>query len=456
MALKTIFSCQNCGYQSPKWLGRCPECRQWSTLAEEPVATFINDIARQPGPEGIALSCPPQRLSDIKTDYLLRVNTGIGELDRVLGGGLVNGCVLLVGGEPGIGKSTLMLQASGMISRDKKVLYISGEESVNQLKLRSKRIKLDFNNFFIVSETNVMRIVSYIKELKPYMAVIDSVQTIYNPEFPQSAGTVTQIKESAGLLALTAKALGVCVFFIGHITKEGIIAGPKVLEHIVDSVIYFEGQRESDLRVLRAIKNRFGATDEIGIFSMDAAGLKEVRNPSNIFISHRQLPVPGASTMSALEGSRAILVEIQALVSLSSYGMPRQRSTGLDPNRMSLLVAGLIKNIGINLANQDVFLNVVGGVRADEPACDLAACVSIYSSFKEKPVRRDTVIMGEVGLCSEVRSISRINLRINEAKRMGYRRIVMPASDLDKARGTGEMELIGVGSVKQALGEVFD
>jgi len=454
MALKTLFSCQNCGYQSPKWLGRCPECQQWGTLIEEPVA-IISDIVRQRSSGEITRTCPPQKLSDIKTDYLLRTSTGIGELDRILGGGLVEGCVLLVGGEPGIGKSTLMLQVSGMISRDRKVLYVSGEESVNQLKLRSERVKLAFNKFYIVNETDVTRIISYIKEFKPYMVVVDSVQTLYSPEFSQSAGTVTQIKESASLLTAAAKALGVCVFFIGHITKEGIIAGPKILEHIVDSVIYFEGQRESGLRVLRAIKNRFGATDEVGIFSMDAEGLKEVKDPSNIFISRRQDPIPGSSTMSVIEGTRAILVEIQALVSASTYGMPRQRSMGFDPNRMSLLVAGLVKNIGVNLVNQDVFLNVVGGVRVDEPASDLAACVSICSSFQEKPVRRDTVIIGEVGLCSEVRGVSRINLRINEAKRMGYRRIVMPASDLENASSVKDVELAGVNSVAQALGVVF-
>jgi DNA repair protein RadA/Sms len=454
MTRKTIFSCQNCGYQSPKWLGRCPECERWNTLIEESVG-ILGDIVKQNGLGDMISICPPQKISNIKTNSVFRSSTGISELDRVLGGGLVEGSVLLIGGEPGIGKSTLMLQASGMVSRNKKVLYISGEESTGQIKLRAERIKLLFENFYIVNETNVSRIISYIKELKPYMVVVDSVQTIYNSEFSQSAGTVTQIKESAGLLTSAAKALGICVFFIGHITKEGIIAGPKILEHIVDSVIYFEGRKESDLRVLRAIKNRFGATDEVGIFSMGEQGLVEVKDPSNIFMSQRQVSMPGASVTPVIEGTRSILVEIQALVSSSGYNMPRHRAMGFDSNRMPLLIAGLIKNVGINLSSQDVFINAVGGVRVNEPASDLAGCLSICSSFKGKPLRADTVVMGEVGLCSEVRSVSQINLRINEAKRMGYRRIIIPASDLINAKKPKEIELIGVKSVGQAIEEAF-
>ncbi|MFA5068592.1 MAG: DNA repair protein RadA [Candidatus Omnitrophota bacterium] len=454
MALKTVFSCQNCGYQSAKWVGRCPECERWNSFVQEPAAGCDLPLT----PRGIAEltdSCPPRKLSDVRTECPLRVATGIGELDRVLGSGIVEGSVILLGGEPGIGKSTLMLQVSAVMSRDRKILYVSGEESANQLKLRSERIDASFDKFYIVNETNASLIISYMKQLQPWAVIVDSVQTLYSPEFGQSAGTVTQIKESSALLTAAAKALGICVFFVGHITKEGVIAGPKLLEHIVDSVVYFEGQRESSLRVLRAIKNRFGATDEVGIFSMTDQGLKEIKEPSYIFTARRQSLVPGSCVMAALEGIRVILIEIQALVSPSNYGISRQKAMGFDPNRMSLLAAGLVKNIGINLINHDIFLNVVGGVRVDEPASDLAACVSICSSFKDKPARNDTVVAGEVGLCSEVRSVPQIRLRINEAKRMGFKRIVMPASDLNDAGVHKNMELIGVDNVQQALGEVF-
>jgi DNA repair protein RadA/Sms len=450
MAVKTIFSCQNCGYQSPKWLGRCPECEKWNTLAEEAVGRSDMPDER-PLANGIVQPGLLQRLSDIKPNNISRVSTSIVELDRVLGGGLTRGSVLLVGGEPGIGKSTLMLQLSGIMSRHNTVLYISGEESLDQLKLRSERIQLKSDQLYLLNETDLARIMKHIKQLKPSMVVIDSIQTVYNSEFSQSAGTVTQIKESAAMLTLLCKSLGISLFLIGHITKEGIIAGPKILEHIVDSVIYFEGQRESPCRILRAIKNRFGATDEVGIFSMDSDGLKEIKDPSSIFVANRKNPLPGSAVTSVLEGTRPILVELQALVVSSNFGMARQRSMGFDSNRVTLLTAGLSKNIGINLANQDVFLNVVGGVKVNEPASDLCACIAICSSFKEKPVRRDTVILGEVGLCSEVRGILHINARLSESKRMGYKRAIIPASDLDSVKGDSGIELIGVESVEQAL-----
>jgi DNA repair protein RadA/Sms len=454
MALRTIFSCQNCGYQSPKWLGRCPECEKWNSLSEEIIGKE-EPFGKRPAAGGMAPPAILQKLSDIKTDNLLRISTDIGELDRVLGGGLTKGSVLLVGGEPGIGKSTLMLQVSGIISKERKVLYISGEESLQQLKLRSARINLESDKLYLANETDLVRIIDYIKDLKPYMVVIDSIQTIYNPEFSQSAGTVTQIKESAALLASVCKTLGVSLFFIGHITKEGIIAGPKILEHIVDSVIYFEGQRESQFRILRAVKNRFGAIDEIGIFSMDSDGLKEIKDPSGILVSKREKPMPGSAITSVIEGTRPLLVEVQALVSPSIFGMPRQRSMGFDLNRIALLVAGLSKNLGMNLANQDIFLNIVGGVRINEPAADLCACVAVCSSFKNRPVSTDTVILGEIGLCSEVRGISGINARLNEARRMGYNRAIVPVSDLDSIKNNLGIDIAGVENVEQALNEVF-
>lgn len=454
MQTKTVFICQNCGYQSPKWLGKCPECDKWNSFTEESLDNNIEKRNRSVIAD-IVLSDGPQKLSAIEQRDLLRTNTRIGELDRVLGGGLVEGSAVLVGGEPGIGKSTLMLQVSNIISKERRVLYVSGEESLSQIKLRAERLGLSSDNLYIVNETDLVRIIEYIKEIKPYMAVIDSIQTVYSPQFLQNAGTVTQIKESAGILTALAKSIGVSVFIIGHITKEGVIAGPKVLEHIVDSVIYFEGQKESPLRILRAIKNRFGTTDEVGIFSMEQDGLKEVKDPSGIFISHKNNPLPGSSITAVIEGTRPFLVEIQALVTASGFGMARQRSMGFDLNRMILLIAGLQKNLGLNLANQDIYLNVAGGVRVNEPASDLAVSVAVSSSFKEKPVRQDTVIMGEVGLTSEVRGISQIGARVNEAKRLGYKRCIIPVSDRKSLKNITGIELIGVDNVAQAFEELF-
>ncbi len=454
MQTKTVFMCQSCGYQSPKWLGRCPECNKWNSFVEE---SFDNNITKSSRSiiSDLVSSNRPQRLSAIQPKDLLRTNTRIGELDRVLGGGLVEGSAVLVGGEPGIGKSTLMLQVSHIISKERRVLYISGEESLSQIKLRTQRLGISSDNLYIVNETDLVRIIEYIKDIKPYMAVIDSIQTVYNPQLLQNAGTVTQVKESAGMLTVLAKSSGVSVFIIGHITKEGVIAGPKVLEHIVDSVIYFEGQKESPLRILRAIKNRFGPTDEVGVFSMEQDGLKEVKDPSGIFIPHKNNPLPGSSITAVIEGTRPFLVEIQALVTASGFGMARQRSMGFDLNRMILLIAGLQKNLGLNLTNQDIYLNVAGGVRVNEPASDLAVTVAIASSFKDKPIRQDTVILGEVGLTSEVRSITQTGARVNEAKRLGYKRCIIPASNCKSLKSITGIKLIGVDNVSQAFEELF-
>ncbi len=454
MQIRTVFICQSCGSQSPKWLGRCPECDEWNSFTEE-----SSREGSDKGPRSIIAdiisSDAPKKLSAIEQKDLLRTDTGIGELDRVLGGGLVRGSAVLVGGEPGIGKSTLMLQAANIISKERRVLYVSGEESLSQIKLRAQRLGLSSENLYIVNETDLVRIIEHIKEIKPYMAVIDSIQTTYCPNFSQNAGTVTQIKECAGMLTVLAKSSGASVFMIGHITKEGAIAGPKVLEHIVDSVIYFEGQKESPFRILRAIKNRFGATDEVGIFSMEEDGLKEVKDTSGIFIQHKDNPLPGSSIAAVIEGTRPFLVEIQALVTASGFGMARQRSMGFDLNRMILLIAGLQKNIGLNLADQDIYLNVAGGVRVNGPASDLAVSVAIASSFKNTLVRQDTVIMGEVGLTSEVRGISQVGARVNEAKRLGYKRCVIPASDYKNLKNIKGIKLIDVDNVSQAFEELF-
>lgn len=450
MVIKTIYTCQSCGYQSPKWLGRCPDCTQWNSLIEENISDISTQRKSAMGDIITAVSSP-QKLSEVKIEDYPRASTRIGELDRVLGGGLVKGSVVLIGGEPGIGKSTLMLQASNVISKERRVLYVSGEESAGQMKLRAERLGACSDNLYLLNESNLDRIMDYIKELKPELVVIDSIQIVYNPAFSQSPGSVTQIKECAGCLTALAKSLGVSVFIIGHITKEGFIAGPKILEHIVDSVIYFEGERQAVFRILRAVKNRFGPTDEVGIFSMGAEGLTEIKDPSGIFISHRKKAQAGSSVMAAVEGSRPLLVEIQALVSRSNFGMARQRSMGFDLNRLVLLVAVLEKNLGLNLSDYDVFLNVVGGVKVNEPASDLAACVAIVSSFKEGPIRPDTVIIGEVGLTAEVRSVSQMPIRIKEAQRLGFKRCIIPGADAENLSKGSKTELIGVDTVKEAL-----
>jgi DNA repair protein RadA/Sms len=420
-------------------------------MAEETFAKETADIyKRNSALTDIVTPVAPQKLAEIKAEDVLRTRTTIGELDRVLGGGLVKGSVVLIGGEPGIGKSTLMLQVASQLSKVQQVLYVSGEESARQIKLRAQRLGISSENLYILNETNLTSIIDYIKDLKPHLVVIDSIQIVYNPNFSQSAGTVTQIKESAGILTTVAKSLGITVFIIGHITKEGFIAGPKILEHIVDSVIYFEGEKNSTFRILRAIKNRFGPIDEVGIFSMDENGLSEIKDPSGVFISDRKNIAAGTAIMSTIEGTRPILVEIQALVSPSNFGMARQRSTGFDFNRMVLLAAVLEKSLGLNLSTYDVFLNIVGGVKVIEPASDLAACTAIISSFRDKPVKADTVIIGEVGLTSEVRSVSHIQQRCSEAQRLGFKRCIIPASNLNGLRERLTLELIGVNTVKEA------
>ncbi|NQT90912.1 MAG: DNA repair protein RadA [Candidatus Omnitrophica bacterium] len=449
MVTKTIFACQSCGYQSPKWLGRCPDCAQWNSLAEEAVGGTVTQGRFHA--LDIVSTDAPQRLSEIETQDHIRTSTNIAELDRVLGGGLVKGSVVLIGGEPGIGKSTLMLQASNIISSNEKVLYISGEESTRQMKLRADRLKVASENLYLLSETSLERIIGHIKELSPHLVVIDSIQTVYTSALGTSAGSPGQIRECAGVLTVLAKSLGISVFIIGHITKEGFIAGPKMLEHIVDSVVYFEGERHAAFRILRAIKNRFGPTDEVGIFQMGSAGLTEIKDPSGIFISHRQGALTGTSVVAAIEGTRPLLVELQALVTRSNFGMARQRSTGFDFNRMVLLIAVLEKNIGLNLSNHDVFLNVVGGVKVNEPASDLAACIAIASSFKEAPIRQDTVIIGEVGLGAEVRSTSQVQIRVNEAQRLGFKRCLIPKCDAGGLKAPPGLKLLPVADIKEAL-----
>lgn len=451
---KTIFTCQNCGYQAPKWLGKCPDCGSWNSLVEEQYGAIMPaSEVMSIGSEGL----PPQSIMAIVTKEEGRLKTELAEFDRVLGGGLVIGSVVLIGGDPGIGKSTLLLQALNKLAQKNiPVLYVSGEESLRQTKMRAERIGVNSPNLFVLAENSLEKIIAEIKKLKPKVAVIDSIQTIYTSQLPSAPGSISQVRESAGKLMLHAKSSGLSTFIIGHVTKEGAIAGPRVLEHMVDTVLYFEGDRGHPYRILRAVKNRFGSTNEIGVFEMKEGGLEEVANPSELFLAERPIDVPGSVVISSLEGSRPILVELQALVSPTSYGMPRRTAIGVDPNRLSLLVAVLEKKVGMNLSQQDIFVNVAGGVRVEEPAVDLGLISAIASSFLDKPIFSKAMVIGEVGLAGEVRGIHQAEIRLKEAAKLGFKKCLLPRSNqLRIASGFIGLELIGVGSVEEALEVLF-
>ncbi|MCM8792582.1 MAG: DNA repair protein RadA [Candidatus Omnitrophica bacterium] len=454
MKAKTIFSCQNCGYQSSKWLGRCPDCNMWNSFIEE---NYLDTSIKTR--ERVSLyKEEPVLLRDVKLEEKTRLTTNIEELDRVLGGGLVCGSVILLGGEPGIGKSTISLQLSNSLTHaGYTVFYVSGEESVSQTRIRANRLLKDRirDNFYIVSQTDLSLILEYIKKITPHVVIIDSIQVIFDPSVGSSAGTISQIRECAGILAHLAKSTNTVLIIIGHVTKEGIIAGPKVLEHIVDTVLYFEGDRFSTLRILRAVKNRFGSTNEIGVFEMTSEGLQEVKSPSEIFLSERPQEIPGSVISAVLEGSRPLLIEIQALVSRGGFGYARRRTQGFDYNRLGLLVAVLEKRLGISLENEDVFVNVVGGIKVEDPALDLAVVLAIISAFKEKVVLKDSVIFGEIGLGGEVRSINQAMLRIKEAERLGFKNIFLPKNNLKNLNYKNKIKLIGVGNLKEILPLVF-
>jgi len=444
--VKTIFSCQQCGYQSAKWLGRCPDCDNWNTLVEE---TQIPQ--NQPLRYQHTLQEAPKSLADISTSDDARQSTQIKELDRILGGGIVSGSVVLVGGEPGIGKSTLLLQACCKLADNGSILYVSGEESTHQTKLRATRLGKIPKNLYIVNETNVDLITQYIQKLKPALVIIDSIQVMYSPSLSSSPGSVSQVRESSGHIISLAKSSNIPVFLVGHVTKEGFLAGPRVLEHMVDTVLYFEGQRQTSFRILRAVKNRFGSTNEIGVFQMTGEGLSEVENPSQLLLSERPEKATGSVVVPCIEGTRPILLEVQALVSRSNLTMPRRWATGLDYNRVALLIAVLEKRIGLGLASQDVFVNVVGGVKIQEPAADLGICVAIASSLKESPLGHEDIILGEVGLSAEVRAVTQAEARIIEAQRLGFKRCIIAKNNLKNLKKKSSIELIGVETVGQAL-----
>jgi DNA repair protein RadA/Sms len=445
--IKTIFTCQQCGYQSAKWLGRCPDCNNWNTLVEEAQIT-----ENQPSRYQFSTPEPPQSLLHVAATGQLRQSTQIKELDRVLGGGIVAGSVVLVGGEPGIGKSTLLLQACcGLGDAEGIILYVSAEESIQQTKLRATRLGKIPQNLYIVNQTNVDLIAEYIKKYSPLLVVIDSIQVMYSAQFSSTPGSVTQVRECAGLLTSLAKASNIPIFLVGHVTKEGFLAGPRVLEHMVDTVLYFEGQRHTAFRVLRAVKNRFGSTNEIGVFQMTGLGLEEVNNPSQLLLSERPKKTCGSVVVPCLEGTRPLLVEVQALVSRSNLTMPRRWCSGLDYNRIALLIAVLEKRVGLGLVGQDIFVNVVGGVKIQEPAIDLGIALAVASSLKEVSIEQDVVVLGEVGLSAEVRAVTSAQPRILEAQRLGFKRCIICKNNLKQLKVKGSIEIVGVDTVAQAF-----
>lgn len=445
MKNKIVFVCQNCGYQTPKWLGRCPDCNHWNSLVEEiNVATVFQN-------QGFSYGNMPSLLAEVDIKDIPRIKTNIQELDRVLGGGIVPGSVILIGGSPGVGKSTLALQFANNIRNKGSILYISGEESAAQSRLRADRLGAISKSVYILSETNLSLILQQIDNLNPCVVIIDSIQVIYSPDYPSSAGSVGQVRECAGRLVNLAKSKGISIILIGHVTKEGVIAGPRVLEHLVDTVLYFEGDRFTQFRILRAVKNRFGSTNEIGIFEMLQGGLIEIQNPSKMFLAERQRETFDSIVVPCIEGTRPILVEVQALTSPSSFGVATRRTIGLDYNKTLLLIAVLEKRAGFILKNFDIFVNVAGGVKITEPAADLGIAIAIASSFKEAKTNSSDVALGEVGLGGEVRSIIQIEPRLKEAAKLGFKRCILPHNNLNSIHFKPELELIPVNTVNQAL-----
>ena len=447
--VKTKYVCQNCGYSTPRWTGRCPDCDEWNTLVEE----IINTGKRTHSKSSSLLkeSADLKSISDITRSNSIRFKTGITELDRVLGGGVVEGSVILIGGDPGIGKSTLMLQIANNLN-SKKILYVSGEESGIQIKLRCERLNYDLKNFYVLSETSLEIIEAVIEKEKPQIIVIDSIQTIFHPDIDSAPGTISQLRESTAMLMKISKSLNIPIFIVGHITKDGIIAGPKVLEHMVDVVLQFEGEKTHFYRILRGIKNRFGSTNEIGIFEMTDKGLKEVLNPSEVFLSQRNYGASGCVISASIEGTRPILIEVQALVTSTSYGIPQRTSMGFDYKKLNILIAVLEKKLGLFLNKSDIFLNIAGGVKIDEPAIDLAVGMSIYSSLKDIPIDSETVMLGEIGLSGEIRTISYIDKRIKEAAKLGFKKILVPNGNLKNLnKKKYKTEIIGVEKIKNAV-----
>ena len=445
-AKKSVFFCQNCGHEESKWLGQCPACKEWNTFVEEKVTSVKAGTVRDKKEAQIVA------LSSVETDEDERMMTEMAELDQVLGGGIVPGSLVLVGGDPGIGKSTLLLQVcQRLAAMNKKILYISGEESLKQIKLRANRMGDFSHTLFLLCETNLDMIRNVIEQQTPDMVVIDSIQTMYNEEVGSAPGSVSQVRESTNILMQLAKGLGISIFIVGHVTKEGTVAGPRVLEHMVDTVLYFEGDRHASYRILRAVKNRFGSTNEIGVFEMQKRGLVEVENPSEFMLSGRPEHASSSVVACAMEGTRPMLMEIQALVCKSSFGMPRRTAAGLDYNRVNLLMAVLEKRAGLPLSSYDAYVNIAGGIRMNEPAADLGIVMAIASSYKNKPVSEDAIVFGEVGLSGEVRAVIMPEQRVAEAKKLGFKTCILPEVSVKGLGQVEGIEVIGVRSVNQAM-----
>ena len=452
MKTKTTFHCQACGHQALRWLGRCPDCGGWNTLKEErlPAAPKGRQALLK---TALSVATP---ISDIEIVGEPRSSTGMGEFDHVLGGGVVPGSVMLMGNDPGIGKTTLLLQAlPALAPSGEQVLYISGEESPQQIKMRGSRLNIGGTHLLVLGETSLEQIFKSIQAVQPIAVVVDSIQTVYTEQLTSAPGSISQVQEVAGQLMWFAKRSNVPVFIIGHVTKEGAIAGPRLLEHIVDTVLYFEGDKSHSFRILRAVKNRFGSTNEIGVFEMKEGGLEEVGNPSELFLAERPQRSTGSVVVSSLEGTRPILVELQALVSGTNYAMPKRMANGVEPNRLSLLLAVMEKRLGMHLSGQDVYVNVVGGIHIDEPAIDLGIVAAVTSSLRESPIDFTTLVMGEVGLGGEVRAISQAELRIREAAKMGFKRCLLPERNVAKLEPIEGIELIGIHEVGDALDAVL-
>ncbi len=445
---KSFFVCQDCGSQSQKWLGRCPDCGAWNSFVEERSAPAGERRAEAPVLGGGAAL----RYADVDAVVAERLSTGIGEFDRVLGGGIVPGSLILLGGEPGIGKSTLLLQAAAEFARRAgPVLYCSGEESEYQIKMRGERLGVGDAPLYLLAETCVERVLEEAARLKPALLIVDSIQTVFSMKLASAPGSVGQVRQAATDFLFTAKGQTLPTIVVGHVTKDGSLAGPKVLEHVVDTVLYFEGERHHSHRIVRAVKNRFGAVSELGVFEMTGTGLRPVGNPSQLFLAERPMNVPGSSVMCSMEGSRPILVEVQALVSAATYGNARRTASGLDQNRLSLLLAVLDKRAGLNLSTDDVFVNIAGGLSVSEPAADLAVVAAVASSLRNRPVHGDAVVFGEVGLAGEVRATSQAPLRLREAAQLGFARCIVPEGNVAPSDAPRGVEVIGVRTVGEAL-----
>lgn len=457
---ETAFFCRECGYESAKWSGQCPACKAWNTFVEEPVSKAkqvrgLADVTRNKTNKpqtGGKMRVEPVSLSAVSTKDRDRVTTHIRELDRVLGGGIVGGSLVLVGGDPGIGKSTLLLQMCYNLAADgKRVLYISGEESLSQIKLRAQRIGNASDTLMVLCETSLEQIEDVLVETKPEIVIIDSIQTMYREEIASAPGSVAQVRETTAVLMQLAKGLDISIFIVGHVTKEGVVAGPRMLEHMVDTVLYFEGDKNAAYRILRSVKNRFGSTNEIGVFEMRQEGLAEVANPSEYMLNGRPLEASGSAVVCLLEGTRPLLVEIQALVCDSNFGLPRRTAAGADYNRVNLLMAVLEKRAGIHLSGSDAYVNIAGGLKVNEPAVDLGIVMALVSSFRNRPMPEDTIVFGEVGLAGEVRAVSQPQIRINEAVKLGFKKCILPEVCLKNVKKTDKINLIGISSVGDAI-----